>query len=172
MRQLNSRFTSPGIVLVHNAHAHAIGLSQGSTPWPTVPGEYVWEYCTKAMEWVLCPWVGGNSQHRFRINDLGWGISWMVTTLGYHRNIFCCKKNSTLSPKLIPPLKGTVNFYAFYYLPGKHGGWSLGLIQLHNKPSHFLGRGTSFYLLKNRIGIGTFKSTTSNISAPCTVLVC
>ena len=34
-------------------------------------GGYVREF--KGMEWVLCPWAGGNSRDCFRINELGWG---------------------------------------------------------------------------------------------------
>ena len=40
---------------------------------PGLPGQYIREY--KGMEWVLCFWVGWNSRHCFRINELGWGNS-------------------------------------------------------------------------------------------------
>ena len=66
-------------------NAYVIGLPLGRPPgWP---GGYVGEF--KGMEWVPCPWAGGNSRDCFRINELGWGNSqhcWiMVSNTGISR---------------------------------------------------------------------------------------
>ena len=66
--------------------AHVIGLPQGLTPRSTRGILYVREY--KGMEWVLCPWAGGNSRDCFRINELEWGNSqhcWIM--VGNHGDI-------------------------------------------------------------------------------------
>ena len=40
------------------------------------------------MEWVLCPWAGGNSRDCFRINEVGWGNSQhFLIMVGNHGDI-------------------------------------------------------------------------------------